>query len=41
MSDNMKRPLITWDGETREMTEEEFEDFKKYVSIAALVPDSE
>ena len=41
MSDNMKRPPITWDGETREMTREEFEEFKKASSAAALVPDAE
>ena len=41
MSENLKRPLITWDGETREMTEDEFEEFKKYVSIADFVPDVE
>jgi hypothetical protein len=41
MSENMKRPSITWDGIEREMTEEEFEEFKSYVSVAVLVPGSE
>ena len=41
MTDRMKRPSIISDGIEREMTEEEFEDFKKTSSAAALVPDSE